>query len=62
MVKTLSTVFISFRNMNHLRVLNVITLSALLILTGCFGLMPESEADGQTLEPEQSTLTSKLAC
>ena len=40
--------------MNHLRVLNVITLSALLILTGCFGLMPESEADGQD-EPEQST-------
>ena len=38
--------------MNHLRVLNVITLSALLILTGCFGLMPESEADEQT-EPEQ---------
>ena len=38
--------------MNHLRVLNVLTLSALLILTGCFGLMPESEADGQT-EPEQ---------
>ena len=40
--------------MNHLRVLNVITLSALLVLTGCFGLMPESEADEQT-EPEQST-------
>ena len=34
--------------MNHLRVLNVFTLSALLILTGCFGLMPETEADSES--------------
>ena len=49
--------------MNLVRTLNVITLSLLLILTGCFGLIddeddPIDDAEGQTPSDEGGTTTS----
>ena len=49
--------------MNLVRTLNVITLSLLLILTGCFGLIddeddPIDDAEGQTTPDGDGTTTS----
>ena len=49
--------------MNLVRTLNVITLSLLLILTGCFGLIddeddPIDDAEGQSTPDEDDTTTS----
>ena len=44
--------------MNYLRTLNVMTLSLLLILTGCFGLVDDevsTPADGQETTTEPAT-------
>jgi hypothetical protein len=49
--------------MNYLRTLNVITLSLLLILTGCFGLLDDEvspPADGQDTTTETATATEPL--
>ena len=46
---------INFYFMDYLKTFNVITLSFLLILTGCFGLMGDEEGDSAEAEDTSST-------
>ena len=48
----------NFSFMDYLKTFNVITISFLLILTGCFGLMGDEEED--SVEAEDSSSTSGL--
>ncbi len=48
----------NFHIMDYLKTFNVITLSFLLILTGCFGMFGDEE--GESAEAEDSTTTSAL--